>query len=638
VIHAASGETAPKWSTADVDTWAEFNSPLRAGNYLFVAEYGSADGGSGTDTEDANIVWRSADDGATWEAVFDQRDEDWCEFRHIHHIWHHAATGTVGIFTGDQYNRIVIVSRDYGETWEALTTRYDTWIQPVTSLDVGDPTRILCGADGTAQICVLDVLTGDHHSVYQGHSREDAQTQYTFGMHESSAGTIYAFQWTTYSDSPDSRPSIVAASSMDGPWAVVADFATTEGGIQTSAEVDGTLFAILKAQDGSYTRLSWPDVSVSTRHGVLLDHGAANLLGADISNGTEDRLEGTIEYGWAPKNDTNPMTVQGGIDAPGLPGVKCFAFTNAGGTPWAAADANARVLQNDGKATGLSASTDYQLSFLARADGPISLRANTVAGPDSGEASKASFWLDENWRRIELPVITTAAADETERRVVIFVSDGPVSRTIYVTHLQCTEGIAPTWSLGGAGARAHAIYEADVRMPTNGWTHAMAVTPLVSGHAVRGLSTGEKYYLGRYYGSDETNDYAELYWEPSSADSGDLILAATTDGGGNTYTCQTTIPYEAHYGGGVIVVVKYDGDTNKFTLSVSLPDTSGNDWDSSTAATATAGFAGVTGRIENGGDVSLPGWYADLGFAGGVIPDASLWDWITGQSHNRSVT
>jgi hypothetical protein len=167
-------------------------------------------------------------------------------------------------------------------------------------------------------------------------------------------------------------------------------------------------------------------------------------------------------------------------------------------------------------------------------------------------------------------------------------------------------------------------------MPTGGWTHVFAFTPLCSGGAIRSLATGAKYYLGRWYGSDETNDYAELYFEPSSADSGDLILAATTDGGTTTYTAQTTVTWEPHYGGTILVAVKYNGSDDKFTLSVSLPTAGEDGWESVTAGTATAGFSGVTGRIEQGGSDCLPGWYADLAFTGGVIADASLYDLITG--------
>jgi hypothetical protein len=169
-------------------------------------------------------------------------------------------------------------------------------------------------------------------------------------------------------------------------------------------------------------------------------------------------------------------------------------------------------------------------------------------------------------------------------------------------------------------------------MPSGGWTHVFAVRPLTSGGALRTTSTGAKLYLGRWYGSDAANDYAELYWEPSSADSLDLVLAATTDDGENTYTAQTTTTWEPQYGGSILVAVKFDASTSKFTLSAGLPTEGEDGWESATAGTATAGFAGVQGRVAHGGSDCLPGWYADLGFVGGVLADADLWNWVTTSS------
>ena len=128
---------AVEWNYAETNT------------HLFVSEYGS---GNNKHQPNPRRIYRSADDGVTWELAYDPEFRD----THDHVLAWDAYSGRITQVTGDgPGNHLFIDSDDNGDTWQV--THHERY-QPVSAL--ARPEGIYWGLDGLEPAGVVRQVRG----------------------------------------------------------------------------------------------------------------------------------------------------------------------------------------------------------------------------------------------------------------------------------------------------------------------------------------------------------------------------------------------------------------------------------------------------------------------------------------------
>lgn len=268
------------------------------GTHIFVSEYGRRT------PPNARRVYRSSDDGSTWDLVYDPE----YSFTHNHMLlwdpYDQRVIQTTGDFVG---NHLMIVSPDDGNAWEVARLHFGT----LPSLNYGAPTSglsrpegVYWGLDGAGPTGVQrQVRSSGHWETvlavgFDDPPRDDQFDANVYDMIEHQ-GLLYAAFSQVRASRLHNSPALYT--SADGEhWTVAARFGTDERGIK----------AFLGACDGRLWGQYVPGFHVSSDNQVIaigpprvhrlilgtrLEGAGVNLWDTpDISS-----AEGTLE-GWVP--------------------------------------------------------------------------------------------------------------------------------------------------------------------------------------------------------------------------------------------------------------------------------------------------------------------------------------------------
>jgi hypothetical protein len=260
---------------------------LWAGEYSLTAPYPAMIG---------RYVWRSRDDGITWQPVLDGavvQPDPALQWSHIHGIAFHGETGRLVVAAGDGVQRAQVW---YTGNPSAVTP---TWVkmrpgwgeeraQPMAMLDFGDPTRLLFGDDENRGLGYLDVVTGTvtnampvtdgrfPHNLYWDVVRVD-DVYYALSADSSSAGRMQA----------------VLASADGIDWVVYCRLPADYNVVRWfGGRIGGRLHLYCSAPDSSYQWLSLPPARLENREAVLLEPGVTNLIAGSAGHFDDD------SHGW----------------------------------------------------------------------------------------------------------------------------------------------------------------------------------------------------------------------------------------------------------------------------------------------------------------------------------------------------
>jgi len=143
---------------------------------LYAGEYTSGDG-----TEKYANVWKSTDNGDTWNIVYNDPDA-----RHIHSVVYDTYTGTLYVSSGEQTPSDLVKSTDGGATWATLASGTD--VSKATVILPADGYRLLGTDSATGEIYKTTDDT-NFTKVYDPSAPYD-KINYYWGIHRESDGMI----------------------------------------------------------------------------------------------------------------------------------------------------------------------------------------------------------------------------------------------------------------------------------------------------------------------------------------------------------------------------------------------------------------------------------------------------------------
>mgnify|MGYP000884504304 CR=1 FL=1 len=200
------------------------------GQTILMTEYSSDAHVAGTGPSTRRI-FRSTDDGLSWTKCFDGQTF-WAEEiasdaqhvpSHIHSIHYHAGTGRWFSFWGDSARRRILYSTDDGLTWKDFYPPGDLGVQPISFMDFGHPTKLLCGSDDTKPLYTIDCLSGNVETVWENMYHVPAAT-FCFAIGKY-AGVYYAVLSESV-ETTDKQAILVSLDALN--WHVYHQFSGTE--------------------------------------------------------------------------------------------------------------------------------------------------------------------------------------------------------------------------------------------------------------------------------------------------------------------------------------------------------------------------------------------------------------------------
>ncbi|MEW6251620.1 MAG: hypothetical protein AB1716_13315 [Planctomycetota bacterium] len=256
-----------------------------------------------------NQLWRSVDDGNSWQKVYELPPN---AITHFHSICYHAGTDTWVADTGDGlWHWQTKLSVDDGRQWFDWQFPNVSPTGQVTRFrDMGHPTRLLVGSDGHLRAGWVD-LTNWHVGTYALNQME-FQNAYFFDL--------FRHQGLWYGCHPDAaqpyQHSMLLTVSPDlehwVPYARCPDRSV----IKISGcvgFVGGKLHFLIHRDDYTRGHLCVSPARVAQRPGVMLSPASTNLLPAGLS--TCDTLEG-----WSTVQNPNLLEVD--PNNPLIPGAR----------------------------------------------------------------------------------------------------------------------------------------------------------------------------------------------------------------------------------------------------------------------------------------------------------------------------
>ena len=120
-----------------------FNATL-VNQYILFGSYGGYSA-----TNPPREVYFSQDNGETWDLVYEKNISDMNDAGnfHIHDVAFDPYSNAIIVSEGDNVNRQISYSYDFGETWE---TFFDTDVYGIGNPALNHPTSILCFPEGIA--------------------------------------------------------------------------------------------------------------------------------------------------------------------------------------------------------------------------------------------------------------------------------------------------------------------------------------------------------------------------------------------------------------------------------------------------------------------------------------------------------
>jgi hypothetical protein len=486
--------TAATLAASYIPSWGFFEY----GGVLMAAEYGAASALGG------RYIHKSTDGGATWTRACDMNTSHASSY-HFHTIGYHAGTGKWIAFYGDSTVNGAIVSSDNGVTWSDFVLP-SSGGQPITTLDTGDPTRLLLGNDNSACVSWIDMNTGVYDVAFDLTNHLDtrafcfmlckyAGAYYAGGF--DNAATVYApclwvstdlVNWSVYHK-------FTEADAVHGFAYGYAGFAGVAGG-----KLHFTVMALVSTQVPRHFSIT--PANIRNVGGALIEPASTNLLTEDQSN--FETAHNLIDI-------ANTTLAQGSVPFVGdhCASITMTAAGECGCRTGVANAATADITLGDVATTAIKT---YVITARMKATAPIktSLKLWKNGTTYSSGAYTAVWAVDTKWRTFTA-AITIAAADYATNYHIApyFTQVGTDYVTVYLDALSIHE--APITEFGlGAAAQAADILTSTITTPA-AFTDIFAVQSL--GRNIHYLAPADLFIKTWKVGSDEL----QLFWDVSES-------------------------------------------------------------------------------------------------------------------------
>ncbi len=286
--NANSGNPANSVLTLDANSFIEYwNWHQNAAGVIMVGQYLTA----GTGLK----IWRSIDDGATFDLVYtnpaaaDTAKSD--GIRHSHRVYYHETLGKWVVAWGDGAGTNMTSISDTGDTWTDLYAQGEGHFQPVDLYDYGHATKLLYGADMPGIIGTVDLSSKARENLFTGSST-------VFNAANTSSYGKYCFAITKYNgiiyfglfDPPENIASNARHAQI---WATtdlvnfypVYSFGSNECGVvRFLGGVGGKLHMVVSDSAGKVSHAYMTTPTKKTVTGLAIDPATTNLMNADQSS------------------------------------------------------------------------------------------------------------------------------------------------------------------------------------------------------------------------------------------------------------------------------------------------------------------------------------------------------------------
>jgi hypothetical protein len=489
-------------------------------------------------------IYRSTDKGATFTEVLDPGAG---VITHWHGMGQNLATGRIVACAGDNAKSNVYYSDDDGITWAALLTAGEGVLQPIALLDIGHPTKLLCGSDKLEGLFLLDVISGEVTSIFKDQDRTGLRG-YFFTLTQVD-GIIYAGTYDLTASAAGSTVAIYATSDLVNWTAIYRVQADASIGPQTLVPFDGKILASVLTADADSANRVWhttitPPSGISAKkRGITCEQAIANQITTAAKSSFEDASFAT----YALSDGTVAQVTADTAGVPSIPnGTYAVRITKAGNSV-------SNVTSPDGVAYGIAAAENEIISGSVMVGLPTTAKATTISArfnKDDGAASTNATTANGTitnatlrpgeWKTLYIKPMTIAAVGSDGDIVGIRVGAGVdvgTNTDILIDNVQISvDGEQSTsWQVGGT-ARAAAKYDVNWQTPEKA-THIFSFTPFAQSSWYD--ANPGNYYIRSWRVS--ATAYAELYYTSSATAADRAFSLNVVDAGTNEVLTTATL-------------------------------------------------------------------------------------------------
>ena len=425
-------------------------------NTIMYVEYGPS-----TEILGGRYIFRSTDDGVTWERVFDAAtltDDPNRQIRHFHGVAYHAASGRWIATAGDGLSRRCnLYSENNGDTWHLLTTPQNYFAQPLTFIDYGDNDYLLAADDSAHQLSLMNARTGEHRQIYGGLSREsECGFFFDLAYHD---GLFYAISGST---NWKYRECVILVSPDLVHWSVYHRFKPQEYIIwgTYAGFLNGRLHWRVQIMTQGPTRhFAISPAKVSLVDGTLITPSVENILSAE--NSSFETGTGGYSGGGGNISKSDEASLHGDFS------LKLELDSEYSGS-----------LQLNEPGTFEAGKTYVAMAWVK--GGPLYVQAPALylcGGPYYTYLGPVHYFAiddDDQWHLVySTPCTIKEEMNVTKIRFYLGMIAGAEPKTVYVDSVQIAEVPMKPWHLGEI-VQAEEVLTATVSVPA-AWTDIFAL-------------------------------------------------------------------------------------------------------------------------------------------------------------------
>jgi hypothetical protein len=503
-----------------------------------------------------------------------------------------AATGRIVAAAGDSTKNNIYFSDDDGVSWDTLASPEELNIQPLSLTDIGHATKMLCGADSSESLFLLDVYSGEITPIFKD---QDRRSDYGFFdkvfMHD---GVLYA--GTLYLAGAHDTPAIYSTPNLTDWTCVYRLEDANANGINFAMAFNGFIHANIRDDsdfvDDEHLKLS--PISTASKTGVLVLTDETNQISTVPKSSFEDGAWNTYCMSTS-ANSVASQVSEGDAGIASIPnGDNAVRITQS-----TAGTLKIFPTRPDGSVFGIATSAGTDVIHgsvtigVATDAGVQKLQVDYVKGDGTAPANQnLTFQLQKviiqpgEWKEILLPPIVASGTEGMGIRIEILPNANHLG-DILIDKAQLTTDEQPSsWQIGGT-ERATAKYDLNWNTPEKA-THIFTFTPFAQSSWYDAI-TGD-FYIRSWRVSATV--HAELYY-----DSDDQKFKLDVTDGVNTDSMETVAAW-FRKGQALVFAIQFgDEDDAKIHLSVGTGRTIETVLDTTTPSDFTAfGLADVLVR------------------------------------------
>ncbi len=460
-----STDNGASWSmTQWADTLADFVWPnpgayvgpwgfhQAASGVIVMVEYALPWGG--------RYIYRSADDGRTWQIVHDEYETT--NIKHWHALTKHEGLNRWIAANGDgSAVHHLQASDDDGLTWHDYTQPGERFVQPMAFVDYGDPSRLLMGSDLFWQVAEIDVSDAPNAGhIESAITNWDARPgkNFCFNLFEHQ-GVFYACQ---YDNSYVYQHPVISVSRDRKHWAVYHNFTLGEnGGYRFCGELNGKLhLAVQRA--GRLWHFAISPAKVDLVQGLHISPATENLLNSPAAS------SGGSTAGWMNQSDEIPAasgyrgdfsaSQQGGHHGPDL-----LRYSRADGGEMRLWSPHVAVSPYSTVRARMWVRGDCEYCELRWRLNYADMGLSTFFSPN-----------EEHWQEIvSSQLMIDAVPMDLRAKLTCLARDNSLI-DIDIDSIQIEQGPLTPWQLGGS-PRAADVWSAT--LPPGNWTQIFTIQP-----------------------------------------------------------------------------------------------------------------------------------------------------------------